>query len=368
MIDTPFYRFDLQLVRSAYKQMRKDLGDCEVFYCLKANGETDIVRALSECGSPFEVSGVTEFSTVMSVGSKPESVLCGLPIKPDWMVRELYGKGCRYFVFDDIDEYRKLKLWAPDADKALRLSMDGITDSDGSFGADINKVLEWIDRAELTPADVTGLSLDVRKNVRANMVVEAIDRAESLIPLFPNLASLNLGGNFRMSWEVHESFYSFVCRRISAIRHKHSLKVVAEIGRSIVKHAGRLYCRVILVKKYENRLLVYLDAGIPTGVTHKPTFVRTIANLGNAIGGSGFECEFYGPTCCHSLLFREVLHNQPKEGDVLELGGMGAYTVCQRSAFHGIKPAPIVYRDQIDSDHEASFEASKSTEQWEWPL
>lgn len=366
MLETPFYCFDLSLVRRAYKQMQKDLGDCKVFYCLKANGEAEIVRALSECGSSFEVSGVTEFNTVVSAGIEPEGILCGLPVKPDWMVRELYEKGCRYFVFDDIDEYRKLKQWAPDADKVLRLSMDGITDSEGSFGATINNIREWIDSSALIPADVTGLSLDVRKNVPANMVVEAIDRGESVIPLFPQLTSFNLGGNFRMSWEVDDLFYVSVRRRIAALRQEHSLNVIAEIGRSIVKHAGRLYCRVILVKKYRDSLFVYLDAGIPTGVTHGPTFVRPIETLKQKTSGDGFACEFFGPTCCHSLLFRDVLPAVPKVGDVLELGGMGAYTVCQRSAFHGTVPASIIYHDHLGSDHEGRFVAATSLAPGDW--
>ncbi len=175
MLDTPCYVFDTSLIRQSYFQVGKDLTGCLVHYCLKANGEPAVVRTLADAGARFEVSGTGEFNTVLEAGVTPKSILCGLPVKPVGMVRDLYEAGCRYFTFDSVDELRKLEQHAPEADKALRLNVCHLSPDATDFGAKPSQVDDWIRSGQLSKTVVTGLAFDLRRNTQEDVVVAALD-------------------------------------------------------------------------------------------------------------------------------------------------------------------------------------------------
>jgi ornithine decarboxylase len=364
MIDTPQYVFDAEVIRRSYQQICRDLDGCLIHYCLKANGEASVVQVLAAAGARFEVSSSGEFDTVVAAGVDPATVLCGLPVKPAKMVSELYERGCRYFVFDCPDEWRKLEQHAPEAIKALRLNVCHISADAADFGATAREVKEWVATGLLAKTAVSGLTFDLRRNTRAELVVAALDLCEQMLSVFPQVRSVNIGGNYRMSWEVEAEYYPTVRRRLASLRMRWPVVLLAEVGRSIVKHAGRLYSRVVLVKSRDTYDEVYLDIGVAGGVTHGPTFIRPLApTASQSVSESWRRCQFYGNTCCHTCLFTAELNFRPRPGDVLELGGMGAYTVCKMSAFHGWPTTPIVYRSSSPNS-EAGWPAL-ATARWE---
>lgn len=359
MIDTPRYVFDLEVIRQSYWQISRDLDGCLVHYCLKANGEAAVVETLAAAGARFEVSSSAEFDTVVAAGADPATVLCGLPVKPVRMVSELYKRGCRYFVFDSLDEWRKLERNAPGAEKVLRLNVRHISQDAAAFGALPGEVEEWVASGSLEKSAVGGLAFDLRRNTRAELVVAALDLCERMLDVFPHVRSVNVGGNYRMSWEVEDGYYPAVRRRLDSLRMRWPVVLLAEVGRSVVKHAGRLYSRVVLVKSRDGYDEVYLDTGVPGGVTHGPTFIRLVDAEASRSGSDTRRCRFYGITCCHTCLFTADLDFRPRPEDVLELGGMGAYTVCKMSSFHGWRTTPVVYR--------SSRHATRAKEA-DWPM
>jgi len=325
-----------------------------------------IVRSLASAGARFEVSSRTEFETVIKVGIAPEKILCGLPIKTVPLVRDLYDKGCRYFTFDTLDELQKLERYAPTADKALRLNVRHISPPSPDFGATEAEVEGWVQANVLRRGSVTGLAFDIRRNTQAHTVVHALDLCERVLELFPDVKTLNIGGNYRMSWEVDADYYPRVVSRLNALRDHRSVGIIAEVGRSVVKHAGRVYARVALVKPRSGYSAVYLDVGLPGGVTHSPSFIRLIQTSGSPRRVEHVPCKFFGDTCCNTCLFDADIDFQPCQDDVLELGGMGAYTVCKISRFHGANPPPIYYlAAEGSSDEPAVPWPYSAAEPWE---
>jgi diaminopimelate decarboxylase len=238
------------------------------------------------------------------------------------------------------------------------LNVCHISQDAADFGATVAEVEEWVACGSLKKSGVGGLSFDLRQNTRAELVVAAIDLCERLLDVFPRVRTVNIGGNYRMSWEVGEGYYPAVRRRLASLRERWPVVLMAEVGRTIVKHAGRLYCRVVLLKPRDGYDAVYLDTGVPGGVTHGPTFVRLLGP-GPSRGEAEKRCyRFYGTTCCNTCLFTADLDFRPKAEDVLELGGMGAYTVCKMSAFHGWPATPVVYR---------SYHLPSAASEADWP-
>ncbi len=366
MNDTPHYIFDPRIATQAYRRISRDLEGCQVHYCLKANGDGVIVRSLAAAGARFEVSSRIEFETVIEAGIAPENILCGLPVKTVPLVRDLYDKGCRYFTFDTLDELRKLERYAPTADKALRLNVRHISPPSPDFGATEAEVEGWVRADVFDRRSVTGLAFDIRQNTQAHTVIDSLDLCERILKMFPDVKTVNIGGNYRMSWEVGDDYYPRVISRLNALRERWSVGIIAEVGRSVVKHAGRAYTRVALVKPRNGYNAVYLDVGLPGGITHSPTFIRLFQTCGFPRKAEQVPCKFFGDTCCNTCLFATDIDFQPCQGDVLELGGMGAYTVCKISRFHGATPPPIYYRAAAcSSDDSAAPWPHPAVEPWE---
>ena len=352
MIDTPHYVFDPRMATQSYRQISRDLEGCRVHYCLKANGEEAMVRLLACVGARFEVSSRGEFDTVVNAGIPPDTILCGLPVKPVPLVRDLYDKGCRYFTFDTLEELHKLKQCAPAADKVLRLHVQHISPPSPDFGATEADVESWVRGDMLDQGSVNGLAFDLRQNTQAHTVVQALDLCERLLEQLSNVTTVNIGGNYRMSWEVAEDYYPRLRSRLLALRERWPVEIIAEVGRSVVKHAGRLYARVTSVKPRNGYYAVYLDVGLPGGVSHSPTFLRLVETRGDLRRAESVPCKFYGDTCCNTCLFTMDIDFHPCPDDMLELGGMGAYTVCKISRFHGAAPPLIYYRAEQGSSAE----------------
>ncbi len=168
-----------------------------------------------------------------------------------------------------------------------------------------------------------------------------------------------------MSWEIGDGYYAGVKSALDRLQERWPILPIAEIGRSIVKHAGRLYCRVMLVKQREGHDEVFLDTGLPGGVSHGPTFVRLLSSQRGKTNCDERRYKFYGNTCCHTCLFTADLKFRPIQDDILELGGMGAYTVCKMSSFHGMAATPVVYRDDLADTSGESDWPTLATSEWE---
>ena len=50
------------------------------------------------------------------------------------MIRYLYKNGCRYFVYATLNEYKKLKVLAPDAVKIIQLNINAIKKDGIDYG------------------------------------------------------------------------------------------------------------------------------------------------------------------------------------------------------------------------------------------
>lgn len=347
MTQTPYYVFDHLAISEAFAGISRDLGGMPIYFCLKANGEQPIAETLQKAGALFEVSSQGEWETAVSVGAKPEDIICGVPVKPRSLIHSLYQAGCRYFVFDCLEEYAKLIDEAPEAEKILRLYIADISIDSIPFGAKEKEVCDWIQSGALDPQAVSGITFDTRKNKDIEVTLRALNYIERILGYWPGnkLKLVNIGGNYRSSPEIGTEYYRRLTQKIASLRNRFDLKFVCELGRSLVKYSGRLYTTVVLVKKNGTSFDVFIDASVPTGITHEPTEIRVISGTPH-LAQDKIQCNFFGVTCCRTKLFQWNLEFIPSEGLVLEMLGMGAYTICKSSSFHGLARPSVFHENR----------------------
>jgi ornithine decarboxylase len=159
---------------------------------------------------------------------------------------------------------------------------------------------------------------------------------------------INIGGGFPSIYpdlrpQSLDNYMFEIKKALTNLKLEKNPEYLCEPGRSLVAESGSTIVQVVLRKK--QKLYIndgtygsLFDAGVPNFVL--PT--RMISN-GRITSKKLTSYSLYGPTC-DSIDFMKgpfVLPNNLKEGDYIEVGQLGAYSLTFRTKFNGF------YSDQI---------------------
>lgn len=332
MTGTPYYHFDLRKIENNYNQLKKLLGVDRLFYALKPNSEIPVLQTLNNYSADFEVASLGEFNKLKEIGVDSSRIICSLPIKKAVVIQELYKNGIEYFVFDNLIEYKKLQKYAPSAKKILRISVDDFVENAIEFGAQYDEINAWIASGHINPQGVDGLTFYINKNKFIHKVITALERCEEILKLIGNRKIINIGGNYRLDSEVSKDFYDVLKERIVYFKTKYECIFYAEPGRSVVKTAGKLFTTIIATKEKQDCYYIYIDAGLPTGISYAP---KIISIQSKQEFKTNKKYKFFDITCSHRLLFETNIKYNLAENDILIFEDFGSYSICKASNFHG---------------------------------
>ena len=299
-----------------------------------------ILNALNKINANFEIASIGELEKLIKLGVSSDRIICSLPIKTELTVEEMYKYGIRYFVFDSINEYEKLLKFAPKAKKILRVFLNDLFPDTIEFGMKYTDFLLHIKNQSVNLNYVDGVTFYLSDNKNIDKLCSTLQEVENFLLIIGKNKIVNIGGNYRLSEEVNQDFYNRLTLKLDYLREKYNAIIYAEPGRSVVKKAGSLVCKVIYVNKEKN--YVYIDAGVPTGISYKPSFITNLTNIDNEIC---CEYSFFDTTCSHRKLFETELPFSVDINDVLEFSNFGSYSVCKASSFHGWNMPDVYYTD-----------------------
>jgi len=322
-IQTPIYVFSQKKIIENYANMKKLLSPCDVYYALKACSELAILPVLNNISSGFDVASMEEYQCLRALGVMPPRIICSLPIKTEAMIEALYKDGCRYFVFDSVDEYIKLKKLAPEANRVLRLSVMHWGKDMIQFGIEKKKLFKHIDEGVIEPNHIDGVTFYCCDNLNIDRFIEIIDYAVEVIDQLPMRRKpfiFNIGGNFRETRIVGENYYNKLSAKLEEITRTRSLKLLAEPGRGVIDSAGTLIVSVVALKEREGGFTdVYIDAGFPAGVVKEPSKVEVLDKVKDKkLPRKIYRC--IGITCNHRTLFYTPMKVHISVGDQLMYG------------------------------------------------
>ena len=330
-METPCYIFNKKTLENNYKNMQKNLSFCKLHYSTKANGNYSVLKILSEIGANFEVSSLEEFQTLKRLNVKPENIIFGLPVKSEALIKKLYKEECRYFIFDSLLELNKIKEHAPKAKKILRIMISDIVEGCIPFGMHPNEINKEV------IANIDGLHFHITRNRSIENQLNALNRVEDILVSYSlHDIILNIGGGYCLH---ATEYYKIINDYLLRIKKKHDLTLLCEPGEEIIHTAGKVITTVLLVKKYNNYINVYLDFSESNGLKLRPSTV-IINNFRRT--DRRIYYRFFDNTCKHEERFSKILNYDIRIGDQLELSPYGAYTLCLCSDFHNF-PKPNVY-------------------------
>jgi ornithine decarboxylase len=329
----------------------------DVLYAVKCNPEPAVLRALWEGGvRHFDCASAGEVALVQQMFDSAEIHFMH-PVKSRAAIREAYGRhGVRDFVVDSAAELAKILAEtgrAHDLGIIVRLALpagNARYDLSGKFGAPVYETAALLSLARPHVARL-GISFHVGSQcmdplawrraialagqaiAASGVVVDIVDVGGGFPVAYPDLDPPPLGAFLA---EIEASF--------EALGLPESTRLWAEPGRALVAAS----CSVVVQVQLRRDDALYVNDGVygslsDAGVPRFRFPVRAIRD--GAFGDAGErEFRFYGPTCDSA----DVMHGpfplpaDIAEGDWIEIGQLGAYGACLRTAFNGFDRARLV--------------------------
>ena len=331
----------------------------EVLYAVKCNPDPAVLRALWEGGvRHLDCASLPEVRLVHDM--LPGAAIHFMhPIKARGAIRDAWARhGVRDFVFDSADELAKIRteIAATDVPGALglivRLALPkggAMLDLSGKFGAEPDIAADLL-RAARGCAGTLGVSFHVGSQCldplawRDALALTGQVICAAAVPV----VVVDVGGGFPVAYPDQDPPALGACfAEIEAGFDRLGLRdaqLWAEPGRALVA-AGTSVVVQVQARRGE---ALYINDGVYGSLANAGALgfrypVRLIRPDGNA-AATMTNFSLFGPTC-DSV---DVMHGpfllpaDTAEGDWIEIGQLGAYGACLRTAFNGFDRARIV--------------------------
>jgi ornithine decarboxylase len=332
----------------------------DLLYAVKCNPEPAMLRAVHAGGvAHFDCASSGEIALVRQMF--PDAAIHFMhPVKSRGAIREAWARhGVRDLVLDSADELAKILHETAatgvtgELGLIVRLALpkgSAVLDLSGKFGAAPALAAELL-RAARPHSARLGLSFHVgsqcldplawrdalaltAKVIRdAAVAVEVIDVGGGFAVPYPDVDPPPLGAYLA---EIEAGF-----ERLGLP----DARLWAEPGRALVAGGGSVVVQV----QHRRGNALYINDGVYGALADAGTLgfrypVRLIRPAGTAPSHASLGYSFFGPTCDSADAMRGPFHlpADAKEGDWIEIGQLGAYGGCLRTAFNGFDRARMV--------------------------
>ena len=335
----------------------------DVLYAVKCNPEPAVLRAVWEGGvRHFDCASISEVSLIRRL-FPGAGIHFMHPVKSRSAIREAWVvNGVRDFALDSQDELNKIlsEISTPDAAalKAkpglfIRLGLpktEAAIDLSSKFGADFDAAVELL-RAARPVAGTLGIAFHVGSQCMNPLAWrDAMNLAGLVITAAGvQVDVIDVGGGFPVAYpDIDPPPLSAFMAEINATFERLGLpgvKLWAEPGRALVASGGSVIVQVQLRK--DNML--YVNDGIYGSLSDAGTLgfrfpTRLIRPASPYQSAHDAAFGFFGPSCDSLDVMRGpfTLPDEVTEGDWIEIGQLGAYGSCLRTAFNGFDRAMFV--------------------------
>ena len=356
----PVYCIRPNSIRTACSWFKNNFPG-KILYAVKTNPNEKILKYIVESGiEKFDVASINEIKLIKKIYPKAHAYYMNT-IKSREHIKEAYfNYNIKDFAFDSKDELQKI-IEATDNAKDLTLYLrvcisneHAEIDLSQKFGALPSEALGLLRLSKGYAAKV-GLSFHVgsqcmhpisyAKGIRD---LGNIIKKTKIIPDF-----INVGGGFPSVYPdlnplPLENYTNEIRKAFDDLKLEKKPELMCEPGRALVAESGSSIVKVVLRKKQK----IYINDGtygslFDAGVLNFVLPTRMISN-GRMTSKKLTAYSFYGPTCDSADFMKGpfVLPNNLKEGDYIEIGQLGAYSLTFRTKFNGF------YSDKIYEVHD----------------
>lgn len=361
MTTTPFYRYDIGLLKRTLEVIRRQISsrpDFHVHYAIKANANPLILNPILEAGLGIDCVSGGEIEAAIKAGFPPSSIVFAGVGKDDWEIDLALENGIFCLNVESEAELDVLRERARIHGKRVRIAfrvnpdVDAHTHSNITTGLAENKFginLELLDDLIAHTITMSEISLEGLHFHIGSQIVEMEpfhELCQRINTLQKKLKSvgftarhINVGGGLGIDYKEPEKhpipdFESYFNIFKTELELQPGQEVHFELGRSIVAQCGQLVTKVLYVKENPGKRFAITDAGMTDLI--RPALYDAYHKITNL--SSNEEEQLYdvvGPICESSDTFgKNRKLSKVHRGDLLAIMSAGAYGETMASQYN----------------------------------
>ena len=360
-IETPFYYYDTDLLRSTLAEIRKEAGKHEnyvVHYAVKANANPKILNIICQAGLGADCVSGGEIEASIKAGFKPSSIVYAGVGKSDWEINLGLDKDIFCFNVESKAELEVINELAAAHDKvariALRINPDvgahthaNITTglAENKFGIAMGDMDAVIEEAEqMKNVQFIGLHFHIGSQILdmgdfealCNRINELQDKMEQH---HVKIENINVGGGLGIDYDHPNkapipNFKDFFNTYAQHLKLREGQKLHFELGRAVVGQCGSLITKTLYIKQGTAKQFAIVDAGMTDLI--RPALYHAYHKIENISSDEPYQTyDVVGPICESSDVFAKAIDiNACHRGDLIALRSAGAYGEIMASQYN----------------------------------
>jgi diaminopimelate decarboxylase len=358
---TPVYIYNADKIEIQYNRLTRafESGNVKFFYACKALTNINILKYINSLGCNVDCSSINEVKLALYAGYEPSRVLYTSNSISFGEIEEAASLG----VIINIDSLSNLekfgKKYGGSYPVGIRLrpnimaggNLKISTGHDKSkFGIpvdDIEKIKVIVAAHQMV---INNLHIHTGSDIKdPDVFLKGIEVLFELVPHFPHLKSIDLGGGFKVAYKEDDSSINIeelakkVLKAFQSQDSTRHLEIWFEPGKFLVSECGYLVTSVNVLKETPATTF----AGVDSGFNHliRPMFYdayHRIDNISNP-GGPVKEYTVTGYICETDTFAWNRPIPEIREGDLLAFYNAGAYGFEMSSNYNSrFKPAEVM--------------------------
>lgn len=363
---TPLYVYHAEKIKEQYNKLTEAFSilDTRFFYASKALTNINVLRYIKSIGCNVDCSSINEVKLALHAGFEPSNVLYtsnGISFEE---IEEAAAAGVHINI-DSLSNLEKFgKKFGHGYPVGIRIrpnimaggNLKISTGHDASkFGIPVNQLPEIEQVVKETNLFIRTLHIHTGSDIKdADVFVKGMEVLFDLIPHFPELEVIDLGGGFKVPYKPDEieTDVTLLAQKIKETFDNHPVagnkqfQLWFEPGKFLVSECGYLLTTVTVLK--DTGVIEF--AAVNSGLNHliRPMMYDAYHRIENISNPEGMEKKYTvtGNICETDTFASGRLLNEIREGDVLAIYNAGAYGFEMASNYNSrFKPAEVLVKD-----------------------
>jgi diaminopimelate decarboxylase len=363
---TPLYVYHAEKIKEQYKKLTDAFSilDTRFFYASKALTNINVLRYIKSIGCNADCSSINEVKLALHAGFEPSNVLYtsnGISFEE---IEEAAAAGVHINI-DSLSNLEKFgKKFGHSYPVGIRIrpnimaggNLKISTGHDASkFGIPVNQLPEIEQVVKETNLFIRTLHIHTGSDIKdADVFVKGMEVLFDLIPHFPELEVIDLGGGFKVPYKPDEieTDVLLLAQKIKETFDNHPVagnkqfQLWFEPGKFLVSECGYLLTTVTVLK--DTGVIEF--AAVNSGLNHliRPMMYDAYHRIENISNPDGAVKKYTvtGNICETDTFAADRKLNEIREGDILAIYNAGAYGFEMASNYNSrFKPAEVLVKD-----------------------
>jgi diaminopimelate decarboxylase len=366
MFGTPLYVYHAEKIKEQYEKLTSGFSviDSKFFFACKALTNINILKYIHSLGCGIDCSSINEVKLALHAGVPPEKIL----YTSNGIAFEEIEEAVKSGVHINIDSLSNLEKFGKKFGNTYPVGVrirpnilagGNLKISTGheksKFGIPIDQLDFLKDIVQQYDIKIRTLHIHTGSDIKdADVFVHGVKVLSELVPHFPDLDIIDLGGGFKVPYEPddEETDIPLIAQRLKKYLDLHlfsngkKYQLWFEPGKYLVSECGYFITQVNVIK--DNGIQIF--AGVNSGLNHliRPMMYDAYHHVVNVSNLQAKEKVYTvtGYICETDTFANDRLLHEIREGDYLVFYNAGAYGFEMSSNYNSrFKPAEILVKD-----------------------